>query len=261
MIREIHRPDTIAEALALLARTDPVTIPLGGGTVLSRQRRPDLELAVVDLRRLGLNELRREGGLLHAGASVTLQQLYESDMLPAEIASAVRESLAIEAGANIRRMATVAGTVVSCDGRSPFVTALLALDARLVWAGVEDSEGLGDYLALRRAAPVEPAPRLLTEIRIPANASLRFESVARAPLDRPVVCAAVARWPSGRTRVALGGFGPAPVLAMDGPEPVGAGAAARDAYLKAGDAWASAEYRSHAAGVLAARLAAGALEG
>jgi CO/xanthine dehydrogenase FAD-binding subunit len=151
-------------------------------------------------------------------------------------------------------MATVAGTLVSCDGRSPFVTALLALDPRLVWANAENSEGLGDYLALRRSEFTAGKSRLMTEIRIPRNAGLRFESVARSPLDRPVVCVAVGSWPSGRTRVTLGGYGKAPILAMDGPEPVGAGAAARDAFLNARDAWASAEYRSHAAGVLAARL-------
>jgi CO/xanthine dehydrogenase FAD-binding subunit len=171
------------------------------------------------------------------------------------MASALRSSLAAEAGLNIRQMATVAGTLVACDGRSPFATALLALDPRLVWADREETEGLGDYLALRHAAQAGPA-RLMIEIRIPLNASLSYESVARSPLDRPVVCVAVGRWKSGRTRVALGGHGKAPVLAMDGPEPVGAGAAARDAYLNAGDDWASAEYRAHTAGVLAARLAA-----
>ena len=109
---------------------------------------------------------------------------------------------------------------------------------------------------MRHADQAGGPVRLLTEIRIPLNASLCFDSVARTPLDRPIVCAAVGHWKSGRTRVTLGGFGKAPILAMDGPEPVGAGAAARDAYLNAGDAWASAEYRAHVAGVLAGRLSA-----
>jgi CO/xanthine dehydrogenase FAD-binding subunit len=256
MIREIHRPESIEEALVLLGRSEPRTLPLGGGTFLSQVGQGGEPLALVDLQRLGLNQIAREGGILHVGATVTLEQLATSADLPEEIAVALRASLTAEAGLNLRQMATVAGSLVGCDGRSPFVTALLALDPRLVWAAAEDSEGLGDYLALRHATQNGTPIRLLTEIRISLNASLRFDSVARTPLDRPIVCAAVSRWKSGRTRVALGGFGKAPILAMDGPEPVGAGAAAHDAYLNAGDAWASAEYRAHVAGVLAARLSA-----
>lgn len=35
MILEYHRPKTIDEALALLERDNPRTVPLGGGTTLS----------------------------------------------------------------------------------------------------------------------------------------------------------------------------------------------------------------------------------
>jgi len=77
--------------------------------------------------------------------------------------------------------------------------------------------------------------------------------VARSPADLPIVCAAVAKWPSGRTRVILGGYGESPLLAMDGPNPQGADIAARDAYREAGDQWASAEYRSDVAAKLTRR--------
>jgi hypothetical protein len=93
-------------------------------------------------------------------------------------------------------------------------------------------------------------------VRIPLNVTLRFEMVARSPMDRPVVCAAVASWPSGRTRVALGGYGKAPILAMDGPEPVGAAVAAREAYRFAEDEWAGADYRMEVAGKLVGRMVA-----
>jgi hypothetical protein len=82
---------------------------------------------------------------------------------------------------------------------------------------------------------------------------LAFETVARTPADRPIVCAALAQWPSGRTRLALGGYGQAPLLAMDGNEPGGVETAVRNAFAEAGDEWASAEYRSEMAAVLAKR--------
>jgi CO/xanthine dehydrogenase FAD-binding subunit len=90
-------------------------------------------------------------------------------------------------------------------------------------------------------------------VTVPSNVRLAYEVVARTPADLPIVCAALARWPSGRVRLALGGFGSAPLLALDGPEASGIDQVARDAYSHAGDQWATAEYRQEAAAVLARR--------
>ena len=67
---------------------------------------------------------------------------------------------------------------------------------------------------------------------------------------------ALARWPSGRTRLAVGGYGNAPLLAMDGTESGGLEAAARNAFNDANDSWASAEYRREVAGILVYRCLA-----
>ncbi len=249
MILEYHRPEQMNEALELIAREHPRTVPLGGGTNLSQVSKPDL--AVVDLQRLGLNTMRIEGQMLHIGATVTLQSIMDAADLPDGVRAALQASLGPEAGLNLRQMATIGGTIASCDGRSPFVTALLALDPRLVWQPGESVQALGDFLPLRQE---QLQGRMIVEVRVPLNASLRFEMVARTPLDRPIVCAAVATWPSGRTRVTLGGYGSAPILAMDGPEPAGAAAAARDAFHNAEDAWASAEYRVETAAKLVQRM-------
>jgi CO/xanthine dehydrogenase FAD-binding subunit len=63
----------------------------------------------------------------------------------------------------------------------------------------------------------------------------------------------VARWASGRTRLALGGYGKIPTLAMDGTEADGIDSAARNAFHEANDEWASAEYRLDVAATLAKR--------
>jgi CO/xanthine dehydrogenase FAD-binding subunit len=55
MILEYHRPQALDQALALLSRETPRTIPLGGGTVISQMAGPGV--AVVDLQSLGLNTL------------------------------------------------------------------------------------------------------------------------------------------------------------------------------------------------------------
>ncbi len=249
MIIEYHRPQTLEEALALLARPGIITVPLGGGTSLKKDGQEPI--AVVDLQSLGLNTIERKGKAILIGATVTLQALRETPGLP----DALYRAIDLEATYNLRQMATVAGSLVACGGRSAFATALLALDATLTFVGERSSPvGLGDFLLMR---PNSLRGNLITAILLPANARLAFEYVARTPADLPIACAAVAQWPSGRTRLALGGFGGAPLLAMDGPEFDGIETAARNAYAAAGDQWASAEYRCEIAGVLARRCVGG----
>jgi CO/xanthine dehydrogenase FAD-binding subunit len=248
MIIEYHRPDSLEEALELLARAEPVTLPLGGGLVLN-QPSPE-PVAVVDLQLLGLNQITPRGKQLEIGASVTLADLGAHPEVP----SALAQAISLETTHNRRQVATVAGTLVAADGRSPFTTAMLALDAKLSLASAREEFAqdisLGNFLPQR---PERLRLCLITRVTIPLHARLAYHSVARSPMDQPLVCAAVAQWPSGRTRVALGGYDNAPRLALDGPDAEGAEAAASSAYLQAEDEWASAAYRSEMAAVLVKR--------
>jgi CO/xanthine dehydrogenase FAD-binding subunit len=256
MISEYHRPKTLEEALSLLARPGQKTAPLAGGSILNQ---PSAEtLAVVDLQALGLDGLQTRGNVLDLGATLTLQRLLESPQA-ADLPPALLAAMKHEAAFNLRQVATVAGTLVAADGRSPFTTALLALDAQLTLRSAGgppagETISLGDLLPLRGE---RLSARLITQVSLPLNARLAYEYVARTPADLPLVCAAAAAWRSGRTRLALGGFGQAPVLAFDGTEPEGVEIAAESAYSQAGDAWATAGYRSQAAAALAKRCMEG----
>ena len=249
MISAYHRPTGLEEAIELLAQPD--TVPLGGGTHINtpefKKSRP-AGFAVVDLQALGLNKIRKAGNNLEIDACVTLQQLLESSHAPEALKQAIRHESAL----NIRNAASVAGSLVACAGRSTFGTMMLALDARLTVDGGPQTtvHGLGDLFALRGDLL---ANKLITKISIPLTAKTAFEMVARSPADRPIVCAAVVQWSSGRTRLALGGWGQAPLLAMDGTEPDGLEAAARNACHEATDEWGSAEYRTDVAATLAKR--------
>jgi CO/xanthine dehydrogenase FAD-binding subunit len=239
------------EALALL--NQPNTLPLGGGTLLASRHPTTDSVAVVDLQTLGLDSLRANGNELEIGATCTLQALYESAHCPA----ALKTALKLEAPLNIRNSATVAGTLVASDGRSPFAASLLAMDAKVtVISGqpalskVEGSVvSVGEYLLSKPKG-------LITQIVIPLNTKFAFEYVSKTPLDKPLVCAAVNQWNSGRTRLTLGGYGRTPLLAMDGTESDGIETAARNAYHEAQDEWASAEYRMDVAATLAKRCLA-----
>jgi aerobic carbon-monoxide dehydrogenase medium subunit len=258
MITAYHRPKTLDEALTLLAQ--PNRTPLGGGTLLSRPGTDPVE--VVDLQSLSLDSVMKSGNNLEIGATVTLQQLLESEHCPA----AMKSALKLEAPLNLRNAATVGGTLVSCDGRSTFATVLLALDAKLEQAKLDHSNvesrtsNVGDFLPLR-----DLQGSLITSITVPLNVKLAFDYVSRTPADKPIVCAALAQWNSRRTRLVLGGYSKSPLLAMDGTETEGvdasamdnllpsAQAAARNAFHEATDEWASAEYRMDVAATLAKR--------
>jgi CO/xanthine dehydrogenase FAD-binding subunit len=247
MIVEYYRPKNIAETLNMLANTQINTILMGGGTAIDRYSTEPF--AVLDLQDVGLDNIQVRGSVLEIGATATLQSLFEHS----DIQEALRKSIYREATQNLRQVATVAGTLIASDGRSPFTTALYALDASLTMIPDEEKIQLGSLLPLRKN---NLANRLVTKVTIPLNVRLAYEYVARTPADLPIVCAAVAVWPSDRTRVVLGGFGEGAVLAMDGPDREGAEIAAGDSYSHADDQWASASYRQEMAKVLVKRCLA-----
>lgn len=244
MIVEYHRPETLPEAIELLKRKDPPTIPLAGGTVVNQPSREPV--AVVDLQSLGLDGIKSGGNNLNLGATATLAALLDYEGTPAVLGRVIRH----EATNNLRQVATVAGTLVAADGRSPFTVMMLAMDAQVTMQPGEELIGLGDLLPLRAA---RLRGNLITQVQVPINVSLAYEYVARTPADQPIVCAALAQWPSGRTRLALGGYGETPILAFDGPEAAGVESAARDAYSQAEDEWGSGQYREEMAGILTGR--------
>jgi CO/xanthine dehydrogenase FAD-binding subunit len=247
MITTYHRPKTLDEALTLLTQLN--TLPIGGGTLLSKPTTDPVQ--AVDLQLLNLDSLTKSGNNLELGATLTLQSLLESEHCP----EALKTALKLEAPLNIRNTATVAGTLVSCDGRSTFASVLLAMDAKISVSSKQKEEetvSIGEFLPLRN---IQGA--LITSITVPLNIKLAFEMVARTPSDKPIVCAALVQWNSGRTRLALGGYGKSPMLAMDGTEADGVDVAARNAYHEATDEYASAEYRMDVAATLAKRCLEG----
>ncbi len=242
---QYHRPQTLDEALELLEHG----VPLAGGTRLTPGLR-GVE-ALVDLQDLALDQIEITDSILEFGGTATLQGLVDNgSRLPDALIQAAR----LEAGWNIRNKATVAGTIVTGDGRSPLLTVLLALGTALELAPGGDRISLRD--AFDRGAD-RTGGKLITALRAANPGRLEYAQVARSPADRPQICAAVAVDPSEKhVRIALGGYGAHPSLlpndrALKAKE---AADLARDMYGEAGDQWARADYRSSAAATLVGRL-------
>jgi CO/xanthine dehydrogenase FAD-binding subunit len=242
-------PETMEEALKYLEHG----VPLAGGTELV-PRRGELK-TVVDLRKLGLDGIKREKNSIIVGATTTLQQIMESEL---DFPKGLREVCRIETGWNMRNRATIGGTIMASDGRSAFLTALLALNARVVQQPGPAILSLDNLLNGREEV------KLITHIFFEKPSNLLYEQVSRSPADFPLVCAALAYWNEEGKKtfgLSLGGHGNRP-LALWGDEAVfideqeisSEVASARDAYAGAVDKWASAEYRSAVAGILIDRL-------
>jgi len=234
-IKEYHRPQGLADAVALLQRKDTRTVALGGGTWLMGEGPRDIE-AVVDIVNLGLNKILVEGDMVHIGSGVTHQHLVENDLVgtsghsPLHIIGQTAEAMS---GMNIRNRATIAGAIVTADSSSPLVTALLACDAEVVLAGTKDKSKaasaqspedffrvlpLAGFLSYRQQLLAEGT--LMTEVRVPVlmpspDTRGSYARVARTPKDYPIVCAAASLEMEdgivGRMRVAVGGVAPAPI--------------------------------------------------
>ncbi|GAH06081.1 unnamed protein product, partial [marine sediment metagenome] len=106
---------------------------MAGGSALNR---PSAEaVAAVDLQSLGLGTISKRANYLDLGAMLTLQTLL--DFFLSSVADdhvfqeAFIKAIRHEATYNLRQVATVAGTLISAGGRSPFTTAMLAMDASI----------------------------------------------------------------------------------------------------------------------------------
>jgi CO/xanthine dehydrogenase FAD-binding subunit len=241
MITEYLRPGTLEEAIKLLDRKAPLTLPLGGGSVLSKSHANSI--AVVDLQSLGLNQILISGEKIEIGATATLSEIETT-------IDDLKKVIRLQAGKNQRNSGTLVGLANVADGRSPLLTYLLALDAQLVWEPGNKTISLADWLPQRGTWH---EAKLITKVLLP-RVDVVFDSVARTPKDLPLVAVAVARWASGRMRVAIGGFGPLPLLVFDGNDLSYIARAVDDVLTNAEDMWATADYRRTVGKVLTDRL-------
>jgi CO/xanthine dehydrogenase FAD-binding subunit len=243
VIIEYLRPNSLEEAVKFLQRENPITLPLGGGSVLSKyQANP---IAVVDLQALGLNRIKIEKGLIEIGATATLSEM--ETVLKNDV---ITDVIRFQAGKNQRNSGTIAGLINVADGRSPLLTLLLAKDAQLTWQPGNKQISLESWLPQRRDWH---DAQLITKVTLP-EVMIRFDSIGRTPKDRPIVAIAAAKWPMGKLRVAIGGFGGLPILAFDGDVHEDVAKAVDEAYSSSEDQWASSAYRREAGRKLASRL-------
>lgn len=232
LVAEYHRPDSIDEALSLLA--DGTRVALAGGTTINADREHG-GARVVDLQALGLHGIETVDGRLEIGATTTLDQIAAHPDAPGELADIARA----EAPSTLRTLATIGGCVVSRDAESLLLAALLACDGIVDVAGPAEAPSLADIFA-----DGLPAGSLITSVSVAIPDKLASATTARTPADVPIVGAVASRTGSD-LRLALTGIAATPVL-VDPANP------AAD-LSPPGDFRGSSDYRLRLASVLSAR--------
>ncbi len=257
LLREVGyaRPETLAQALELLAADDGARALAGGQTLVNvmkaRAGSPDTLIDLSRIEDLQGIDLDAEGTLT-IGAMTTYTELVESS--EARARPIIGEVCAQIADVQVRNRGTIGGNICTNDPTNHLPPLLVALDARLTISGVDGERTVSAtefFLGVYMTA-VGPG-ELLTRVTIPAGRGDGFAAVTLGVDGTCIVSAAASV--NGSARIALGCVDAVPVLLEPASaDPDAVRAAVRDAHLDPpSDVHASSEYRSHLAEVLAVR--------
>jgi|WetSurMetagenome_2_1015567.scaffolds.fasta_scaffold15731_3 CO/xanthine dehydrogenase FAD-binding subunit len=222
---DLIRPNTIPDALAILAERGGDAMPIAGGTnvVVDLRSRKHQPRVLVDVARLpGLRGVQRENGHLVIGGGTTISDLLYDPMI-AQHAPALREAASVFANPLIRNRATVGGNLADASPAADTAPPLLALDAEVELASLDGIRRvpLVDFLVGVRKTLRRP-DELLIAVRFPVppdGSDSHFHKVGLRKADAiSVLSAAVAVTcdAAGRctaVRIALGALAPRPLRA------------------------------------------------
>jgi carbon-monoxide dehydrogenase medium subunit len=257
LLREVGyaRPDTLDEAVALLA-ADPEARALAGGQTLinvmkARAGSPDALIDLSAIDELKGIELGTEG-VLEIGAMTTYSELMASS--EARARPILGEVCAQIADVQVRNRGTIGGNVCTNDPTNHLPPLLAAVGASFVIRGREGSRTVSaaDFFLGVYLTAVGPG-ELLTTVRVPAGRNDGFAAVTLG-VDGTCIASAAASL-DGHVRVALGCVDAVPVVlepAATDPESV-RGAVRGATFDPPSDVHASSAYRRHLAEVLAVR--------
>jgi CO/xanthine dehydrogenase FAD-binding subunit len=274
---DLLTPQTLPEALKLLAEGAPDILPLAGGTNLivdmrGGHRRPR---ALMDLARLEkLRGVWLDDGHVVVGGGTTIAELM-TDPLIADYGRPLREAAAKLGNPLIRNRATVAGNLVDASPAADTAPPLLVLNAELELASQNGTRHLPlESFFVGPNATLLRADELLVTVRWPIPPPRSTATFYKIGLRKAGACSVVttavlvAREENGscqEVRIALGAVAPKPIrphAAEDvlSGQPLTDTAISKAAHLSAhatnpiDDVRASAAYRRRVTEVLVRRL-------
>jgi len=267
------RPASVPEALRLLQRGKGKARIVAGGTDVVVAGADDLRI-LIDITRAGLNYIRPRAGGVAIGATTTLAEIEESELLGKAAGGILCRAAATCGSVSIRNLATVGGNLANASPAADMATPLLVLDASAVVAEARGRRkvSLADYLAGVSAGRFAQA--ILVELVFPLprggqHCGWSFQKLGRTVVDIALisVAAGVQLDSHGRVkqaRIAMGAVAPTAVRmpaaegrmegrTADAALIAEAAAEVERAVQPISDVRASAEYRREMSAVLTAR--------
>src|SRR5262245_64745164 len=223
---DYHRPATLDEAVALLARHGDAAKVLSGGMSLL----PVLKLRLgsvahlVDIGRIpGLEYIKEEGGVLKIGGATRQATLERSELIGAKY-PLLRGAVALIADPLVRNRATVGGNLANGDPGNDLPAIMIVLGATLVARGPKGERAIPANQFYKGIYSTALAPdEILTEIRVSIAAPRSggaYLKLKRKVGDYATAAAAAqvtldAKGAIERAAIALTNAGPTPVEVAD----------------------------------------------
>jgi len=271
-------PNSVEEALAILARYDGGAQLIAGGTdlIIELQESRHSVQCLVDVTRIpGLDRIEEQNGSIVLGANVTFRQIKESP-LRQDKARVLAEAAGTVGALQIQTVATLVGNLVSALPAADGSVALQVLDAEVEVAGQEGRAWrlVGELFLAPGQSAVNPSREMITAVRFaalgPRQGSAWERLGRRRALVLPILNCGASLALNGEDRIAwarlsLGPVAPVPFRACQAEgflagQPAGEEAFARAAQIAAGECQprssllrASREYRLEVLPVLVRR--------
>lgn len=260
-----HRPKTVADAAALLAKSDEAKLLAGGQTLLpTMKQRLAAPTDVIDLRHIddlkGITE--SGGGGVRIGAAVTHAEVAGSETVRRLIPALA--SLAGEIGdPHVRHMGTIGGSIANNDPAADYPGALVGLNATVTTNKRELSAD--DFFTGLFETALEP-DEIVTAVTFPAPEKAAYAKYPNPASRYSMAGVFAAKLGDGSVRVAVTGAGQGGVFRVSEMEQALSSNWSPDAIagvkVSAGDMLSdihgSADYRANLVTVMAKRAVAAA---
>jgi carbon-monoxide dehydrogenase medium subunit len=255
--------DSVEHAIELLGSSADARLIAGGQSLLPLMKlRLSSPALLVDLNHVdGLAGVREDGDTLAIGALIRHEDLHR-DATVAKRCPLLAHAAGEVGDPQVRHRGTLGGSLAHAAPEGDLPAALLALDGELVVRGPggERTIAAKDFFVGTFTTALAPQ-EVLTEVRVPATDGARWSYRKFHPRAQDWAIVGVAALASnGATHVALMSMGPTPLRAAGveaalagGADAATAAGSALDGTAPVDDAFASADYRRHLAGVLVRR--------
>ena len=228
---ELHRPESVAEALDLLARHGDDAKILGGGmslvpTMTLGLARPEIVISLNHVPELRLITEDAATATLRIGGTARHNDVIASPLV-ARHAPLLADAARHIGDMQVRNRGTIGGSVAHADPAADYLPALVALEASVVVRSTRGERVIpaAEFFLDVMATALAP-DELIAEIRVPSQgaATGAYRRLARVEGSFAIVNAAAVVRPagSGASVVAIGGVAGAPVV-VDASAVVAAG--------------------------------------